>query len=254
MQMSFFDFEEFNELKAEAKKKEAPRKKKEEKQKKKSAPKTVYKLPLTLKSIAGDLVMTEGTGTEEEVKQFLAEQGPFFAICDVSKKEDAYLCRPKNHEGVEKGTITVDGMQVFFGAEAVDVTALTGEVDLTNLFEYVLKSKGLSGLKLTLFKNENNVVLLPAESSAITVPFEDTEEIRVLKAGEELTIGISEEAETLEEQLKELEGYGSLYDLYPCGEKYYLGPKYAGVSSASTVKVTKYAIDGVKLSLMFHLI
>ena len=70
----FFDFEEFNELKAEAKKKEAPRKKKEEKQKKKSAPKTVYKLPLTLKSIAGDLVMTEGTGTEEEVKQFLAEQ------------------------------------------------------------------------------------------------------------------------------------------------------------------------------------
>ena len=31
MQMSFFDFEEFNELKAEAKKKEAPRKKKEEK-------------------------------------------------------------------------------------------------------------------------------------------------------------------------------------------------------------------------------
>lgn len=88
MQMSFFDFEEFNELKAEAKKKEAPRKKKEEKQKKKSAPKTVYKLPLTLKSIAGDLVMTEGTGTEEEVKQFLAEQGPFFAICDVSKKED----------------------------------------------------------------------------------------------------------------------------------------------------------------------
>ena len=62
MQMSFFDFEEFNELKAEAKKKEAPRKKKEEKQKKKSAPKTVYKLPLTLKSIAGDLVMTEGTG------------------------------------------------------------------------------------------------------------------------------------------------------------------------------------------------
>lgn len=98
----FFDFEEFNELKAEAKKKEAPRKKKEEKQKKKSAPKTVYKLPLTLKSIAGDLVMTEGTGTEEEVKQFLAEQGPFFAICDVSKKEDAYLCRPKNHEGVEK--------------------------------------------------------------------------------------------------------------------------------------------------------
>lgn len=61
-------------------------------------------------------------------------------------------------------------MQVFFGAEAVDVTALTGEVDLTNLFEYVLKSKGLSGLKLTLFKNENNVVLLPAESSAITVP------------------------------------------------------------------------------------
>ena len=178
MQMSFFDFEEFNELKAEAKKKEAPRKKKEEKQKKKSAPKTVYKLPLTLKSIAGDLVMTEGTGTEEEVKQFLAEQGPFFAICDVSKKEDAYLCRPKNHEGVEKGTITVDGMQVFFGAEAVDVTALTGEVDLTNLFEYVLKSKGLSGLKLTLFKNENNVVLLPAESSAITVPFEDTEEIR----------------------------------------------------------------------------
>lgn len=140
---------------------------------------------------------------------------------------------------------------MFFGAEAVDVTALTGEVDLTNLFEYVLKSKGLSGLKLTLFKNENNVVLLPAESSAITVPFEDTEEIRVLKAGEELTIGISEEAETLEEQLKELEGYGSLYDLYPCGEKYYLGPKYAGVSSASTVKVTKYAIDGVKLSLMF---
>lgn len=251
MQMSFFDFEEFNELKAEAKKKEAPRKKKEEKQKKKSAPKTVYKLPLTLKSIAGDLVMTEGTGTEEEVKQFLAEQGPFFAICDVSKKEDAYLCRPKNHEGVEKGTITADGMQVFFGAEAVDVTALTGEVDLTNLFEYVLKSKGLSGLKLTLFKNENNVVLLPAESSAITVPFEDTEEIRVLKAGEELTIGISEEAETLEEQLKELEGYRSLYDLYPCGEKYYLGPKYAGVSSASTVKVTKYAIDGVKLSLMF---
>ena len=170
MQMSFFDFEEFNELKAEAKKKEAPRKKKEEKQKKKSAPKTVYKLPLTLKSIAGDLVMTEGTGTEEEVKQFLAEQGPFFAICDVSKKEDAYLCRPKNHEGVEKGTITVDGMQVFFGAEAVDVTALTGEVDLTNLFEYVLKSKGLSGLKLTLFKNENNVVLLPAESSAIRRP------------------------------------------------------------------------------------
>lgn len=73
----------------------------------------------------------------------------------------------------------------------------------------------------------------------------------MLKAGEELTIGISEEAETLEEQLKELEGYGSLYDLYPCGEKYYLGPKYAGVSSASTVKVTKYAIDGVKLSLMF---
>ena len=99
MQMSFFDFEEFNELKAEAKKKEAPRKKKEEKQKKKSAPKTVYKLPLTLKSIAGDLVMTEGTGTEEEVKQFLAEQGPFFAICDVSKKEDAYLCRPKNRDG-----------------------------------------------------------------------------------------------------------------------------------------------------------
>lgn len=40
----------------------------------------------------------------------------------------------------------------------------------------------------------------------------------MLKAGEELTIGISEEAETLEEQLKELEGYGSLYDLYPCGE------------------------------------
>ena len=73
MHMSFFDLEEFNELKAEAKKKEAPRKKKEEKQKKKSAPKTVYKLPLTLKSIAGDLVMTEGTGTEEEVKQFLAE-------------------------------------------------------------------------------------------------------------------------------------------------------------------------------------
>ena len=70
MQMSFFDFEEFNELKAEAKKKEAPRKKKEEKPKKKSAPKTVYKLPLTLKSIAGDLVMTEGTGTEEEVKEF----------------------------------------------------------------------------------------------------------------------------------------------------------------------------------------
>ena len=35
MQMSFFDFEEFNELKDEAKKKEAPRKKKEEKQKKK---------------------------------------------------------------------------------------------------------------------------------------------------------------------------------------------------------------------------
>ena len=70
MQMSFFDFEEFNELKAEAKKKEAPRKKKEEKQKKKSAPKTVYKLPLTLKSIAGDLEMTEGTGTEEEVKEF----------------------------------------------------------------------------------------------------------------------------------------------------------------------------------------
>ena len=119
MQMSFFDFEEFNELKAEAKKKEAPRKKKEEKQKKKSAPKTVYKLPLTLKSIAGDLVMTEGTGTEEEVKQFLAEQGPFFAICDVSKKEDAYLCRPKNHEGVEKGTITVDGMQVFLDRKSV---------------------------------------------------------------------------------------------------------------------------------------
>ena len=94
MQMSFFDFEEFNELKAEAKKKEAPRKKKEEKQKKKSAPKTVYKLPLTLKSIAGDLVMTEGTGTEEEVKQFLAEQGPFFAICDVSKKEDASDATP----------------------------------------------------------------------------------------------------------------------------------------------------------------
>lgn len=44
MQMSFFDFEEFNELKAEAKKKEAPRKKKEEKKKKKAAPKTVYKL------------------------------------------------------------------------------------------------------------------------------------------------------------------------------------------------------------------
>ena len=35
MQMSFFDFEEFNELKAEAKKKEAPRKKKEEKQEEK---------------------------------------------------------------------------------------------------------------------------------------------------------------------------------------------------------------------------
>ena len=70
MQMSFFDFEEFNELKAEAKKKEAPRKKKEEKQKKKAAPKTVYKLPLTLKSVAGDLMMTEGTGTEEEVKEF----------------------------------------------------------------------------------------------------------------------------------------------------------------------------------------
>ena len=65
-------------------------------------------------------------------------------------------------------------------------------------------------------------MLLPAESSAITVPFEDTEEIMVLKAGEELTIGISEEAETLEEQLKELDGYGTLYDLYPCGEKYYL--------------------------------
>ena len=57
MQMSFFDFEEFNELKAEAKKKEAPRKKKEEKQKKKSAPKTVYKLPLTLK--------TYGTTTDD---------------------------------------------------------------------------------------------------------------------------------------------------------------------------------------------
>ena len=80
--MSFFDFEEFNELKAEAKKKEAPRKKKEEKQKKKSAPKTVYKLPLTLKSIAGDLVMTEGTGTEEEVKQFLAEQDTLY-LTDV---------------------------------------------------------------------------------------------------------------------------------------------------------------------------
>ena len=124
MQMSFFDFEEFNELKAEAKKKEAPRKKKEEKQKKNLRRKR-FTSRLTLKSIlAGDLVMTEGTGTEKKAKQFLAEQGPFFAICDVSKKEDAYLCRPKNHEGVVEGTITVDGMQVFFGAEAVDVTAL----------------------------------------------------------------------------------------------------------------------------------
>lgn len=58
MQMSFFDFEEFNELKAEAKKKEAPRKKKEEKQKKKSAPKTVYKLPLTLKSMDPYMICT----------------------------------------------------------------------------------------------------------------------------------------------------------------------------------------------------
>lgn len=66
--------------------------------------------------------------------------------------------------------MSVDGMRVFFGAEEVDITALTGEVDLTNLFEYVLKGKGLSGLKLTLFKTENNIVLLPAESSAITVP------------------------------------------------------------------------------------
>ena len=39
MQMSFFDFEEFNELKAEAKKKETPKKNKEEKQKKKTAQK-----------------------------------------------------------------------------------------------------------------------------------------------------------------------------------------------------------------------
>ena len=68
--MSFFDFEEFNELKAEAKKKEAPRKKKEEKQKKKSAPKTVYKLPLTLKSIAGDLVMTEGEVDQNAFKEY----------------------------------------------------------------------------------------------------------------------------------------------------------------------------------------
>ncbi len=37
MQMSFFDFEEFNELKAEAKKKEAPRKKKEERRRKSCA-------------------------------------------------------------------------------------------------------------------------------------------------------------------------------------------------------------------------
>lgn len=46
MQMSFFDFEEFNELKAEAKKKEAPRKKKEEKQKKKSRRKRFTSCPL----------------------------------------------------------------------------------------------------------------------------------------------------------------------------------------------------------------
>ena len=77
MQMSFFDFEEFNELKAEAKKKEAPRKKKEEKQKKKSAPKTVYKLPLTLKSIAGD----GGNGNRGRSEAVSGRAGPI--LCNL---------------------------------------------------------------------------------------------------------------------------------------------------------------------------
>ena len=252
MQMNFFDMEEFAELKAEVKKKEAP-KKKEGKQstKGKSSPKPIYKLPLTMKSVAGDLVMTDGKGTEEEVKKFLAEKGPYYAICDVSKKNDAYLCRPNNKEGVEKGTISMDGIQVLFVTEEVDVTDLVGEIDLSNLFEHVLKKIGLIGLKLTLFKSGKSMVILPAESSAVKQVFEDVEQVEVLRNGEKVTIAIDPEAEDLEGQLKELDGYGTLYDLYPCGEQYYLGPKYSGVSSSSAVKVSKYSVEGVRLSLMF---
>ena len=86
-------------------------------------------------------------------------------------------------------------------------------------------------------------MLLPAESSAITVPFEDTEEIRVLKGRRAYHWNQRRSRDTLKNSLKELEGYGSLYDLYPCGENTSWPLKYAGVSSASTVKVTKYAID-----------
>lgn len=46
MQMSFFDFEEFNELKAEAKKKEAPRKKKEKSRRKNLRRKRFTSCPL----------------------------------------------------------------------------------------------------------------------------------------------------------------------------------------------------------------
>lgn len=81
MQMSFFDFEEFNELKAEAKKKEAPRKKKEEKQKKKSAPKTVYKLPLTLKSIAGESGDDGGNGNRGRSEAVSGRAGPI--LCNL---------------------------------------------------------------------------------------------------------------------------------------------------------------------------
>ena len=45
----------------------------------------------------------------------------------------------------KKEPITVDGMAgVLWGRKQWMFTALTGEVDLTNLFEYVLKSKGLA--------------------------------------------------------------------------------------------------------------
>ena len=119
MQMSFFDFEEFNELKAEAKKKEAPRKKKEEKQKKKWKTPHTFVILVAIIIIAAIATYLIPAGEFTRFKdaatgKTLVEAGSYHRI--ASNPLNPLLIPSAIYTGIVKSASTITFMLIIGGA------------------------------------------------------------------------------------------------------------------------------------------
>ena len=119
MQMSFFDFEEFNELKVEAKKKEAPRKKKEEKQKKKWKTPHTFVILVAIIIIAAIATYLIPAGEFTRFKdaatgKTLVEAGSYHRI--ASNPLNPLLIPSAIYTGIVKSASTITFMLIIGGA------------------------------------------------------------------------------------------------------------------------------------------